>query len=233
MEEELAKVVSAYQGLGGLEKELPEHLRSESYEEGVKTVNSSKKACGAGGCTCGGTCGCGGGKPQEDPEVVPLPLTDFDYELRQAQHEQEAAHYKEMLLDVGEYDPALNEAQEKEAALKTAKFPKGKKMTIDEMVAYFENAGNQAAADEWRAMHDKYKDKIKKSARRRQRVVEAQEEPAPRRERTTERYRQAMAEEAAAQLQPVWVPPPRTAADTVEDWLAMDLDSEMESDKES
>jgi hypothetical protein len=42
-----------------------------------------------------------------------------------------------------------------------------------------------------------------------------------------------MAEEAAVQLQPVWVPPPRTAADTVEDWLAMDLDSEMESDKES
>lgn len=44
---------------------------------------------------------------------------------------------------------------------KSAKFPKGKDMTIEQMVAYFEEAGNPEAAAEWRAMHEKYRDEIK------------------------------------------------------------------------
>jgi len=58
---------------------------------------------------------------------------------------------------------------------KTAKFPKGKDMTIDEMVAYFEEAGNAEAAAEWRAMHEKYQDEFTDGSEKKARFSEGPE----------------------------------------------------------
>lgn len=51
------------------------------------------------------------------------------------------------------------------ARMRSAKFPKGQKMTVEEVAEYFRAAGNDKAADDWLAMHEKNKDVIKDKMR--------------------------------------------------------------------
>ena len=57
-------------------------------------------------------------------------------------------------------------ARMKESRRRSAKFPKGQKMTVEEVADYFRAAGNDKAADEWLAMHEKNKDVIKDKAKK-------------------------------------------------------------------
>jgi hypothetical protein len=57
-------------------------------------------------------------------------------------------------------------ARMKESRRRSAKFPKGQKMTVEEVAEYFRAAGNDKAADEWLAMHEKNKDVIKDKAKK-------------------------------------------------------------------